>query len=120
MVAVILLSIALVSLGAAMPYGAYPVVAGGFQTTATLLSQQGIDLARNTLYANLSTLTTGGDATCNTGFTTLTNFPGFARCIGVSVGASTTTITVVTRFTGVGGVGSGTIYDSTLVTIMAQ
>jgi Prokaryotic N-terminal methylation motif len=120
MVAVILLSIALVSLGAAMPYGAYPVVAGGFQTTATLLSQQGIDLARNTLYANLSTLSTGGDATCNTGFTTLTNFPGFARCVGVSVGASTTTITVVTRFTGVGGVGSGTIYDSTLVTIMAQ
>ena len=64
MVALILLSIALVGMGAAMPYGAYPVVAGGFQTTATLLSQQGIDLARNTLYANLSTLSTGGNATC--------------------------------------------------------
>jgi hypothetical protein len=97
------------------------VVAGGFQTTATLLSQQGIDIARNTLYANLSTLATGGGADCDSGtFTALTDFPGFSRCIAVSAGTSTTTVTVVTRFTGVGGVGAGTIYDATLVTILAQ
>jgi prepilin-type N-terminal cleavage/methylation domain-containing protein len=121
MVALILLSIALTGMGAAMPYGVHPVVAGGFQTTATLLSQQGIDVARNTLYTNLSTLATGGGSDCSGGtFTTVTGFPGFARCIAVSVGASTTTVTVVTRFTGVGGVGTGTIYDATLVTILAQ
>ena len=122
MVALILLSIALVGMGAAMPYGVHPVVAGGFQTTATLLSQQGIDIARNTLYANLSTLATGGGSDCSSGgtFAALTGFPGFTRCIAVSVSTSTTTVTVVTRFTGVGGVGAGTIYDATLVTIMAQ
>ena len=120
MVALILLSIALVGMGAALPYGMHPVVAGGFQTTATLLTQQGIDMARNTLYTNLPTLSTGGDATCNSGFVALTDFQGFSRCIGVNVGTSTTTVTVVTRFTGVGGVGAGTIYDATLVTILAQ
>jgi hypothetical protein len=120
MVALILLSIALVGMGAALPYGMHPVVAGGFQTTATLLTQQSIDRARNTLYSNLSTLSTGGDATCNSGFVAVPGVDGFSRCVGVSVGTSTTTITVVTRFTGVGGVGTGTIYDSTLVTILAQ
>jgi len=120
MVALILLSIALVGMGAALPYGMHPVVAGGFQTMATLLTQQGIDIARNTLYANLSTLSTGGDATCTSGFVAVSGVDGFSRCIGVSVGTSTTTVTVVTRFIGVGGVGVGTIYDSTLVTILAQ
>jgi hypothetical protein len=124
MVALILLSIALVGMGAAMPYGMYPVVAGGFQTTATLLTQQGIDQARNTLYSNLSTLnTSGGGGSCGGGtgsFGTVTAFPGFSRCIDVQVGASTTTVTVVTRFTGVGGIGAGTIYDATLATILAQ
>lgn len=124
MVALTLLSIALVGMGAALPYAVYPVVAGGFQTTATLLSQQGIDTARNTLYDNLPTLNSGGGGdTCGGGtgsFATVALFPGFSRCIDVQVGASTTTVTVVTRFTGIGGVGTGTIYDVTLVTMLAQ
>ena len=135
MVALILLSIALTGMGAAgvatgpgmggaMAYGVHPVVAGGFQTTATLLSQQGIDEARNTLYSNLTTLTsTGGTGSCGGGsgtFVTLSGFGGFQRCIDVQVGTSTTTVTVVTRYKGVGGVGAGTIYDSTLVTIVSQ
>jgi prepilin-type N-terminal cleavage/methylation domain-containing protein len=125
MVAMLLLSIALVGMGAALPYGMYGVIAGGYQTTATLLAQQKIDTARNTLYGNLTTLNTGGGSgSCGGGTGSFTAAPegyaGFSRCIDVQVGVSTTTVTVVVRFHGIGGAGSGAIYDTTLVTILAQ
>jgi hypothetical protein len=53
-------------------------------------------------------------------FVSVTGYDGFKRCVDVQTGASTTTVTVVTRFTGIGGVGTGTIYDATLVTLRAQ
>lgn len=113
MIAMLLLAIALIGLATSFPYALYGVVAGGYQTTATLLAQQSIDLARNTLYENLPTLSTGG-------LQAVPGYDGFQRDIQVSTVSSTTTITVVVRFSGVGGVGAGTIYDTTLVTIRTE
>ena len=124
MVAMMLLTVAFVALAASFPYAMFGVIAGGFQTTATLLSQQAIDRARNTLYANLPSLSTpAGVNRCGGGtgtFVSVTGYDGFKRCVDVQTGTSTTTVTVVTRFTGIGGVGTGTIYDATLVTLRAQ
>ena len=50
----------------------------------------------------------------------VTGYDGFKRCVDVQTGASTATVTVVTRFTGLGGVGPSAIYDATLVTMLAQ
>lgn len=124
MVAMMLLTIALVAMAAAFPYAMYGVVAGGYQTTATLLAQQAMDQARNTLYSNLSTLnTTGGTGSCGGGtgtFVTVTGYTGFTRCVDMQAAASSTTVTVVVEFNAVGGIGTGTIYDTTLTTIITQ
>ena len=124
MVAMMLLTVAFVALAASFPYAMFGVVAGGFQTTATLLSQQSIDRARNTLYTDLPSLSTpSGTSSCGGGtgtFVSVTGYDGFKRCVDVQTGTSTTTVTVVTRFSGIGGVGAGAIYDSTLVTLRAR
>ena len=124
MVAMMLLTVAFVALAASFPYAMFGVVAGGFQTTATLLSQQSIDRARNTLYTDLPSLSTpSGTSSCGGGtgtFVIVAGYDGFKRCVDVQTGTSTTTVTVVTRFTGIGGVGAGAIYDSTLVTLRAR
>lgn len=116
LVAMSLLAIALIGLAASFPYAMYGVIAGGYQTTATLLAQQSIETAKATDYASLSSLGTGG-------FVVVSGYDGFQRSVTVGTGsptAQTSTITVVVRFTGVGGVGTGTIYDTTLVTILSQ
>jgi len=124
MVAMMLLTVAFVALAASFPYAMFGVVAGGFQTTATILSQQSIDRARNTLYTDLPSLSTpSGTSSCGGGtgtFVSVTGYDGFKRCVDVQTGTSTTTVTVVTRFSGIGGVGAGAIYDSTLVTLRAR
>jgi prepilin-type N-terminal cleavage/methylation domain-containing protein len=124
MVAMMLLTVAFIALAASFPYAMFGVVAGGFQTTATLLSQQSIDRARNTLYTALPSLSTpSGTSSCGGGtgtFVSVAGYDGFKRCVDVQTGTSTTTVTVVTRFTGVGGVGAGAIYDATLVTLRAR
>ncbi len=120
-VAMLLLAIGLVGMAAAVPYAMYGVLAGGYQTTATLLAQQAIDLARSTGYDNLPTLKTGA-ASCSGGsgtFAAVTGFAGFTRCISVDVGTSTTTVTVVVRFRS-GPTGGGPIYDTTMVALRAQ
>ncbi len=113
LVCMFLLAVALVGLAASFPYAMFGVTAGGYQTTATLLAQQSIDIAKNTLYSNLSTLDTGG-------FVAVTGFTGFQRSITVAAAsptAGTTTVTVVVRFS---GVTPSPIYDTTLVTILVQ
>ncbi len=116
LVAMSLLATALVGLAASFPYALYGVVAGGYQTTATLLAQKDIESAKATDYASLSSLGTGG-------FVTVSGYDGFQRSVAVATAtptAQTTTVTVVVRFSGVGGIGAGTIYDTTLVTILSQ
>jgi len=47
--------------------------------------------------------------------------PLAASCPGTPSGSTTTTVTVVVRFAGIGGIAGGSpIWDTTLVTIRAQ
>jgi Flp pilus assembly protein TadG len=126
-VAIMLLTVALLALAGTIPSAMYSVVAGGFQTTATLLAQQSVETAKSTPYASLSTLnTTGGSGACGGGtgsFIAVPPYDGFLRCLDVQTAtpsALTTTVTAVVRFTGAGGTGGGTIYDTTVVTVLAQ
>jgi len=122
MVAMLLLTIALLGLAASFPYALYGVTAGGYQTTATLLAQQVIESAKGTAYGNISTLDTGGgDCTSGGTYAAVAGYDGFTRCVFVQVSnptTYTTTVTTVVRFSG-GGAGSP-IYDTTLVTILAE
>jgi Tfp pilus assembly protein PilE len=129
MIAIILLVVALLGLAAAFPYAMQGVVAAGYQTTAALLAQQAIDNARFTLYDNLSTVATGtGVCGPSSGtYSTVSTHPGFSRCVSIQQGTAqgspsdtTTIVTVVVRFTGIGGMGAGTIWDTTLATLITK
>jgi len=56
MVALMLLSVALIALAASFPYSMYAVVGGGLQTQATALAQAALEDARRTTFANLPLL----------------------------------------------------------------
>jgi prepilin-type N-terminal cleavage/methylation domain-containing protein len=132
LIAMLLLAIALLGLAAAFPYALQGVIAGGYQTTATLLAQHFVDVARGKPYQNLCSMDTGGS------FAAIPNseiapappaYSGFryrvdvvplaSPCPGTPSGATTTTVTVIVRFEGIGGTGAP-IYDTTLVTVRAQ
>lgn len=111
MVAMLLLAIALIGLAASFPLAMYGVTTGGYQTTATLLAQEGMELAKATPYGSLPTLDTGS-------FVAVPEFPGFARRITVAPGTptpTTTTVTVVVRFSGTAGAN-----DTTVATVLSQ
>jgi prepilin-type N-terminal cleavage/methylation domain-containing protein len=110
MIAMILMGIALLALAASFPYAMYAVVASGFQTTATLLSQEAIEHAKAADYSSIASLSFDGstgtlptECTSSGNFRTVSAFDGFSRCVAVQVGAptaTTTTITVVVKFSG--------------------
>jgi Tfp pilus assembly protein PilV len=56
LIAVCLMTVALVALAAAIPYGLVAVSGSGFQTTATGLAQEPIDGAKRTAFASLPSL----------------------------------------------------------------
>ena len=124
MVAMVLLVVALLGLAVSFPYSMQGVAAGGYQTTATLLAQQSIDTARGKRYDTLCAMDTGGS------FASVSGYEGFRRqiavtplaasCPGTPSGSTSVTVTVTVRFTGMGGLGVGTIWDTTLVTIRSQ
>jgi prepilin-type N-terminal cleavage/methylation domain-containing protein len=138
LIAMFLLAIALLGLAAAFPYAMQGVVAGGFQTTATLLAQHFVDVARGKPYDRLCALDTGGGfvpipatTPIDLAVTPADGYGGFqyridvtplaASCPGTPSGSTTTTVTVVVRFAGIGGIAGGSpIWDTTLVTIRAQ
>ena len=126
MVAMLLLTVALVVLAVSFPYAMYGVVSGGYQTTATLLAQQVIEQAKNTDYANLSSVATAGGAFVGpvvagpTG--SQTTYDGFSKQVTVAAGsptAATTTVTVTIRYQNVGGTGYP-IYDTTMTSIFSE
>ncbi len=111
MVAMLLLAIALIGLAASFPLAMYGVTTGGFQTTATLLAQEGVELAKATPYSALPAIDTGD-------FVAVPGYAGFTRRITVAQGtptATTTTVTVVVRFSGSAGAN-----DTTVATILSQ
>lgn len=111
LIAMMLLATALVGLAASFPLAMYGVTTGGFVTTATLLAQQCIEIAKNTPYDKLP------DLALPTSPCTAAPVPGFARSVDVQVGtptATTTTLTVLVTFTGEGGTNEtrvGTIFS---------
>jgi prepilin-type N-terminal cleavage/methylation domain-containing protein len=128
LVAMLLLATALLGLAASFPYAMYGVVAGGFQTTATLLAQQAIEKAKATDYGSLSTMDIDGftgtlPTDCSSGFRGViepATYAGFSRCVAVQPGvptATTTTVTVVVRFT---GAAPNPIWETTLASVLAN
>jgi Tfp pilus assembly protein PilV len=89
LLAMFFLAVALVGLAASFPYAMTGVTAGGFQTAATLLAQQCLDLAKSMPYDRLP-LDLAGSCTANPD-----GYPGFTRAVTVSAGSPTATTTVV-------------------------
>ena len=112
MVAMILLTIALVALAASIPYAMYGVVASGFQTTATLLAQEAIERAKAADYGSIASLQFDGCAVQRTACSVGRpphggGFAGFGRCVHVEVGQPTTTTTRITAVVVYQRIGSG-------------
>lgn len=105
-VAMLLLSVALLGLAVAFPVAMVAIESTGLQATATLLAEQALEAARGTAYASLPALDTGGFA----------DVPGrddITRSIAVAPGTptpGTTTVTVTVR--------ARTIADLTLVSVL--
>ncbi|MGH7264710.1 MAG: prepilin-type N-terminal cleavage/methylation domain-containing protein [Candidatus Rokuibacteriota bacterium] len=119
LLAMLLLAVALVGLAASFPLAMVGVATGGYQTTATLLAQQCIDIAKSISYDSFgySQIPAQLAAACPDG--AVTGYGGFTRTTTIapaSPTAQTTTITVVVSFSG----GGGGINDTTLSTVLAQ
>jgi len=112
LVAMTLLAVALVGLAASYPLLMQAVTLGGFQTTATLLAQQCLEIAKSMPYDRLPLDLAGA---CPAG---PAGYPAFTRSITVtpaSPTATTTTITTQVNFNGT----TGTI-QTTVATILSQ
>ncbi len=127
MVAMILMAIALLALAASFPYAMYGVVAGGFQTTATLLAQEAIERTKSTDYGSIASLSFDGssgtlptDCSGTGSFRTVAAFSGFTRCVAVQVGTPTSTTTTITAVVVFSGSVPDPIYRTTVATIRAN
>ncbi len=112
LVAMMLLATALVGLAASYPLLMQAVAGGGFQTTATLLAQQCIELAKSMPYDRLAADLPGSCPASPSGY------PGFTRSLTVtpaSPTATTTTVTTQVDFQGAQGATS-----TTVATILSQ
>ena len=96
MIAVCLLTVALVLLAAAIPYGLMAVSGSGLQTTATGLAQEPIDTAKRTAFASLPGLAASRAAV--PGFAGIdrevlvTDYAAPADCSGTPCSASCPTV----------------------------
>jgi prepilin-type N-terminal cleavage/methylation domain-containing protein len=122
MVAMVLMTIALLALAASIPYAMYGVVASGFQTTATLLAQEAIERTKAADYGSISALSFDGSSgtlptDCTSGLRTVAGFAGFSRCVAVQVGTPTTLTTTITAVVEFSGTIPNPIYRTTLMTI---
>ena len=100
LVAMMLLATALVGLAASFPLLMQAVTLGGFQTTATLLAQQCVEIAKSMPYDRLPVDLPNACPTSPTGY------PAFSRTLTVTPGtptATTTTVTTQVNFTGTSG-----------------
>ncbi len=122
MLAMLLLGVALIGLAASFPLAMVGVSMGGFQTTATLLGQQCIDIAKSMNYevTGYNQIPTALPIACPDG--PVTGYAGFTRTVSVNVTADEaaqsffTTVTVQIDFSG----GAGGINTTTLSTILAR
>lgn len=127
MVAMILMGISLLALAASFPYAMYGVVASGFQTTATLLAQEGIERAKAADYGSIANLSFDGSSgtlpsDCNSAgnFRTAATYSGFTRCVAVQTGSPTSTTTTITVAVEFSGSVPTPIWRTTVMTIRAN
>ena len=112
MVTAMLLVIALTGLAASFPYAMQAVTGGGYQTAATLLAQQCIELAKSMPYDRLPI-----DLVSNCPANPV-GFSSFTRTVTVtpaSPTATTTTVTVLVTYTSAQGQ-----VQTSLTTLLAQ
>lgn len=112
LVAMMLLATALVGLAASYPLLMQAVTLGGFQTTATLLAQQCVEIAKSMPYDRLPLDLVPNCPASPTGY------PAFTRNVTVTTAsptAQTTTVTVRVDFQGT----QGTI-PTIVATILSQ
>jgi Tfp pilus assembly protein PilV len=92
MIAVCLMTVALVAIGAAVPYGLVVVSGAGYQVAATGLAQEPIDVAKRTTFANLPSLAASRAAVPGfTGFereVLVTDYTAPADCAGAPCSTS--------------------------------
>jgi prepilin-type N-terminal cleavage/methylation domain-containing protein len=127
MVAMILMSIALLAVAASVPYAMYGVVASGFQTTATLLAQEAIERAKAADYGSIADLSFDGssgtlpaDCTASGSFRPVAAYSGFTRCVAVQTGSPTSTTTTITAVVEFSGSVPNPIWRTTVMTIRAN
>jgi prepilin-type N-terminal cleavage/methylation domain-containing protein len=127
MVAMVLMTIALLALAATFPYAMYGVAASGFQTTATLLAQEAIERAKAADYGSIASLSFDGssgtlpsDCSGSGNFRAVAAFAGFTRCVAVQSGTPTSTTTTITAVVGFRGSVPDPIYRTTVATIRAN
>jgi prepilin-type N-terminal cleavage/methylation domain-containing protein len=90
LMAMMLLGTALMGLAASFPYAMSGVVAGGFQTAATLLAQECIEVAKSMPYDRLPPDLPANCPAAPPGF------PGMTRSVAIATGTPTVTTTTVT------------------------
>jgi prepilin-type N-terminal cleavage/methylation domain-containing protein len=127
MVAMVLMTIALLALAATFPYAMYGVAASGFQTTATLLAQEAIERAKAADYGSIASLSFDGssgtlptDCSGSGNFRAVAAFAGFTRCVAVQSGTPTSTTTTITAVVVFSGSVPDPIYRTTVATIRAN
>jgi prepilin-type N-terminal cleavage/methylation domain-containing protein len=115
MVAMMLLAVALAGLAASYPLAMQAVTAGGLKTTATLLAQQCIELAKSLPYDSLP----GGLASSCPARPP--GYPGFARSVTVTPATPTpTTTTVAVAVAAPGAAADPGPIQTTVTTVLAQ
>jgi prepilin-type N-terminal cleavage/methylation domain-containing protein len=112
LVAMMLLATALVGLAASFPLLMQAVTLGGFQTTATLLAQQCVEIAKSMPYDRLPV------DLPNTCTASPTGYPSFTRTLTVTAGVPTATTTTVTTQVDFSGTTGG--LRTTVATILTQ
>ena len=112
LVSMMLLATALVGLAASYPLLMQAVTLGGFQTTATLLAQQCVEIAKVMPYDRLPADLPGACPTSPAGY------PSFTRSVTVTPGTPTPTTTTVTTQVNFQGTNGG--LETTVATILSQ
>jgi prepilin-type N-terminal cleavage/methylation domain-containing protein len=112
LVSMMLLGTALVGLAASYPLAMQAVTLGGFQTTATLLAQQCVEIAKSMPYDRLPLDLPGACPPSPTGY------PSFTRSITVTPASPTPTTTTITAQVNFQGTSGG--LETKVATILSQ
>jgi type II secretory pathway pseudopilin PulG len=127
MVAMALMTIALMALVASFPYALYGVMVGGLQTTATFLAQEAIERVRIADYDAIASVDFDGssgtlpdDCGGTLNLRPVPGFSGFRRCVSVRAGVPSTATTTITAVVEFSGANPGPPWRTTVTTVRAN